>query len=396
MSDNENRWPTNERLGFGITMVDWERRVDMVKLRKDRLERTQQKMREANVDLLVLNRLENARYTTGIKRLYWPTIRLGAGPIVALPQEGDPGIWITDPSYAAQTLEWVPEDRFFDGPEMELEPDVRNFVDELTTLFPGVDKQRIGVDVWSPVMHELLPQLLPDADLVDGQHVMFEARKTKTFEEIQLLKMAYVISEAGMQDAYEALRPGMKESDLVGIALKRFWDFASETVQCSENVNSGPGSYPYRRFHTDRIIQWGDVVNMDFGACFNGYFGDFCRGFVCGGKPNKGQQEMIERAYDIQMSIVDAIRPGVRPADIAKEVGQNHLGHGFGIAAFEAPHLRIPQDDYVIEPGMTFAIGTPSSIGSPELGCIHYEDQLYVTEDGCVQYSTYPYFGINQ
>jgi Xaa-Pro aminopeptidase len=391
-----NRWNANERLGFGTTMVDWERRVDFVKLRAERLERAQNAMRAANVDFLVLSRLENARYTTGIKRLYWPTIRLGAGPIVALPQQGEPAIWITDPSYAAQTLEWVAADRFRDGPEMELEPDVRQFVDELLEFFPGAASARIGVDVWSPVMHELMPQLLSKAELVDGQAIMLDARKNKTFEEIQLLKMGYVISEAGMQAAYEALRPGVRESELVGVALKRFWDFASETVQCSENVNSGPGTFPYRRFHTDRIVQWGDVVNMDFGACFNGYFGDFCRGFVCGDKPNPKQQEMIKRAYDAQMSIVDAMRPGIRPADIAEKVGFKHLGHGFGISAFEPPHLRVPMDDFVIEPGMTFAIGSPTSIGSPELGCIHYEDQLYVTEDGCVQYSTYPYFGIDQ
>jgi Xaa-Pro dipeptidase len=386
----------DDRLSFGINMVDWERRIDFVKLRSDRLQRTQTAMRDAGVDFLILSRLENARYTTGIKRLFWPTIRLGAGPIVALPQEGDPAIWITDPDYAAQTLEWVPRDRFRDGPEMELDTDVRNFVRELLEFHPEAATATIGVDVWSPTMVDLLPELLPDARLVNGQDVMYQARKTKTFEEIQLLKMAYVISEAGMQEAYEALRPGVRESELVGIAMRRFWDFGSETVQCSENVNSGPGTFPYRRFHTDRIIQWGDLVNMDFGACFNGYFGDFCRGFVCGDKPNAKQQDIINRAYDAQMSIIDNLKPGIRPADVAAKVGFNHLGHGFGIAAFEAPHLRVPMDDYVIEPGMTFAVGSPTSIGSREVGAIHYEDQVYITETGCVQYSTYPYFGINQ
>jgi len=385
----------DDRLGFGISMVDWEQRVDFEKLRRDRLDRTRKAMVAAGVDFLLLNRVENARYTTGIKRLYWPTIRLGAGPIVALPQEGHPAIWITDPDYAAETLSWVPRDRFADGPEMELEADVRVFVADLLRFHPEAATATIGVDVWSPVMRELLPELLPHANLVDGQAVMYQARKTKTFEELQLLKMAYVISEAGLHDAYEALRPGVRESELVGIALKRFWDFGSETVQCSENVNSGPGTYPYRRFHTDRIIQWGDFVNMDFGACFNGYFGDFCRGFVAGDKPTPAQLDVIKRAYDAQMSIIEHLRPGIRPADVAAKVGFNHLGHGFGISAFEAPHLRVPMDDYVIEPGMTFAIGSPTSVGSRELGCIHYEDQVYITETGCVRYSTYPYFGID-
>jgi len=385
----------HDRLTFGTSMVDWERRIDFAKLRRDRLARTRRAMSDAGVDFLLLSRVENARYATGIKRLYWPTIRLGAGPLVVQPQEGDPAIWITDPDYAAETLEWVPRDRFRDGPEMELDTDVRWFVKDLLEMHPEAATATIGVDVWSPVMHDLLPELLPHAKLVDGQAVMYEARKTKTFEEIQCLKMAYVISEAGMQAAYEILRPGVRESELVGAALKRFWDFGSETTQCSENVNSGPGTFPYRRFHTDRIVQWGDFVNMDFGACFNGYFGDFCRGFVAGDKPTTAQLDIMKRAYDAQMSIVEHLKPGIRPKDVADKVGFNHLGHGFGIAAFEAPHLRVPYDDYVIEPGMTFAIGSPTSIGSRELGCIHNEDQVYITETGCVRYSTYGYPGVD-
>lgn len=70
------------------------------------------------------------------------------------------------------------------------------------------------------------------------------ARSGKTFEEVQLMKMAYVISEAGMQAAAETIRPGVREYDLVGTALRRFWDFAPETVQCSETVHSGPGTFP--------------------------------------------------------------------------------------------------------------------------------------------------------
>lgn len=384
-----------DRISFGPQMVDWETRVDFPKLRADRLTRTQEAMAASGVDYLLLSRLENARYTTAIKRIYWPTIRLGAGPVVALPQEGEPVIWITDPVFAAQTLTWVPPDRFRDGPEMELTGDVEQLVGEMLEYFPDARSATIGVDIWSPAMYTVLPRVLPDAKLTDGQATMQMARSRKTPEEVALMKMAYVISEAGMQDAYEILRPGVRESELVGAALHRFWDFASETVQCSETVNSGPGTFPYRRFHTDRIVQWGDFVNMDFGACFNGYFGDFCRTFVCGNKPTPKQLDWIKRSHEAQMLSLSVIRPGVTPAQLAAEAGDNpHMGHGIGIAAFEPPHLRA-RDDFVIEPGMTFSIVTPMSLGDRETGGSHLEDEIVVTETGCDVYSTYPYYGID-
>jgi Xaa-Pro aminopeptidase len=386
--------PANERLGFGPQMVDWETRVDFGKLRFERLARAQDAMRAAGADYLLLSRVENARYTTAIKRLYWPTIRLGGGPVVLLPQEGHPLIWITDPEYAAETLPWVPRENFRDAHEMELAGDVETTVRQLVEAFPGTAHGSIGVDIWSPAMREVLPRALPNAKLVDGQAVMQQAREVKTAQEIELMKMAYVMSEAGMQAALDILKPGVRESELVGTAMRRFWDFASETTQCSQNVNSGPGTFPYRRFHTDRIIQWGDIVNMDFGACFNGYFGDFCRTFVCGGKPNPAQADLLQRSHEMQMRTLAAIRPGVTPADLARETGHPSMGHGIGISAFEAPHLR-PIDTYEIKPGMTFSVVTPMTMGSPELGGTHLEDEIYITDTGCVVYSTFPYFGID-
>jgi Xaa-Pro aminopeptidase len=385
---------TSDRLTFGPQMVDWETRVDFAKLRTDRLARAQQAMAAAGVDYLLLSRLENARYTTAIKRLHWPTIRLGAGPVVALPQEGQPVIWITDPEYAAHTLTWVPADRFRDGPEMEVTGDVEQLVSELLEYFPDAATATIGIDIWSPAMHTVLPRALADAKLTDGQNVMLAARSCKTAEEVALMKMAYVISEAGMWAAYEQIRPGVRESELVGTALRRFWDFASETVQCSETVNSGPGTYPYRRFHTDRIVQWGDLVNMDFGACFNGYFGDFCRTFVCGGKPTPGQLDWIKKSHDTQMQTLSALRPGITPAELCGEIGINNPGHGIGISAFEPPHLR-GRDVYEIRPGMTFSIVTPMNLGDRESGGSHLEDEVVITETGCEVYSTYPYYGID-
>jgi Xaa-Pro aminopeptidase len=376
--------------------VDWEVRVDFEKMRRDRLGRARQAMANAGLDFLLLVRAENARYTTGIKRLYWPTIRLGGGPIVSLPLEGDPGVWITDTDFASKALRWVPEDRFRHAHDMDVDHDVEALADELLEMFGSdIEGARIGVDIWSPPMHDILPRRLSDATFVDGQGVMRQARQVKTAEEIACMKMGYVISEAGMQAALDVLKPGIRECELVGACFEKFWQLGSETTQCSEVVNSGPGSFPYRRFHTDRIVQAGDMVNMDFGACYNGYFGDFCRAFVCGRRPSREQTDWLQRAYDVQMRALDAIQPGVSPAELCRELDRTSLGHGIGIAAFEPPHLR-GSDEFVIQPGMTFSVTTPMDLGSPAAGGVHLEDEIVITETGCEVYSTYPYTAIDE
>ncbi len=383
------------RITFGPMQVDWEERLDFKKMRTERLQRARNAMAKAGLDYLVLVRAENCRYTTSIKRLYWPTIRLGGGPIVALPREGDPVVWITDVDFAAKALTWLKGDLFRKAHDMDVDHDVEVFVQDLReSLGPAIENAKIGVDIWSPSMYKIIPKKLPKATLLDGQEVMLKARVIKTPEEIACMKMGYVISEAGMQAALDILKPGVRECELVGACFQKFWDFGSETSQCSQAVNSGSGTHPYRRFHTDRIIQSGELVNMDFGACFNGYFGDFCRCFVCGGKPSSEQRDLLRRAYDYQMQALDAIRPGISPAEICEKIGRTNLGHGIGISAFEPPHLK-STDKFIIEPGMTFSVTTPMNVASPTAGGVHLEDEIVITEKGCEVYSTFPYTGVN-
>jgi Xaa-Pro dipeptidase len=308
-----------------------------------------------------------------------------------IPADGsDAAIWIIDPDYAAQNVPWVPVERFHTPYQMDIEQDVNSFVDDLHEYFgTAVDKARIGVDIWSPAMYNVLQSRLPNATFVNGQEVMLSARQIKTADEIKALKVAYAISEAGLQAAIDILRPGVRECELVGECFRAMWALGTETTQCSECVNSGPGAYPYRRFHTDRIVQHGEMVNMDFGGNFTGYFGDFCRTFVCGNRPTQAQKDLLKRGYDLQMEQLALLGPGVSPAQLCAKLGRKTFGHGIGISAFEGPHLRAI-DDYELKPGMTFSITSPP-IGVDGVGGTHLEDEIIITETGIDLYSTYPY-----
>lgn len=376
-------------VGFGPMQVDWETRIDQERLRQDRLRKTRQEMERASADYLIQLRLENARYSLGVKRVHWPTLHIGGGPLVVLAQDADPALWILDPDYVHGNLPWIPRKRVHDTYMMDVEADVQRFTRDLLDDFGSkIETSRIAVDIWSPAMFSALQAAFPRAQFIDGQDIMLKARSIKTPEEINCMKLAYAISEAGMQAAVDILRPGVRECELVGACLKRMSDFGSEVSQCSETLNSGPGTYPYRRFHTDRIVQHGELVNMDFGGCFNGYFGDFARTFVVGGKPTPMQRDLIRRANEMQQQTLADLRPGVTASDLCRKQGRRIIAHGLGISAFEAPHIR-EVDDYEIKPGMTFSLITPP-VGEDGIGGVHLEDEVVVTETGVDLYSTYP------
>lgn len=383
-----------EAVKFGPAQVDWETRVDFTALRDYRLARTRAAMERHDIDFLLSIRMENGRYISGCKRLYWPTLTLAGGPVIMLPREGHMSIGVIDVPMQSQALSWIPADRFREPRRMEVGHEVAAYARELRELFgSALDNARIGVDLWSPAMFEVLPKEFPDATFVDGQAAMLEARAIKSKDEIACMKMAYAIAEAGMYDAVQALRPGIRECELVGIAFNKFWQLGAETSQCSHAINSGPGSEPYRRFHTDRIIQYGEIVNIDLGACWNGYFSDFCRPFVCGMKPSVRQMDLFKTAYEKQIEGLNAIRPGMTAGEICRKLGRKTLGHSIGMGPLDPPMLHSTWE-VMLEPGMTFSVYTPH-LGVAGVGGLHIEDEVVVTETGCEVYTTYPVFGID-
>lgn len=385
----------SEAVRFGPMQVDWETRVDFTQMRSDRLSRTRAAMAKYDLDYLLSIRMENGRYISGVKRLYWPTLTLAGGPVIMLPREGELSIGVIDTDMQSKALSWIPADRFRNPRRMEVDHEVVAYAKELRELFgKNLETARIGVDLWTPAMYKVLPKEFPNATFVDGQEAMLSARVIKTPDEIACMKLAYAIAEAGMYDAVQALRPGIRECELVGIAFNRFWQLGAETSQCSHAINSGPGSEPYRRFHTDRIIQYGEMVNIDLGACWNGYFSDYCRPFVCGKKPSARQLDLLKRAYEAQMEGLDAIRPGRTAAEICAKLGRKTLGHSIGLGPLDPPMLHSTWDA-MLEPGMTFSVYTPH-MGEPGVGGVHIEDEVIVTDTGCEVYSTYPYLGIDE
>ncbi len=388
--------------GIGLAGVDWEERINFDKMRKDRVKRTRDAVKAADVDAVFIFRLETVRYLTSHRTHQWPSMAWGTASTI-VPRDHDPILVCQDYQHVQARLPWARETAIeFPPGGLEFEYGARAWAEmarrKLADL--GITPKRIGVDAYSPAMAKVFPEVFSGVELVDGDQIILEARAVKTSEEIKCLRQAYAITAAGMEAGREFLRPGRKECEVLAECFKPMYYLGSEWTQCANIVCSGPYTAPYRRFTSDRVILPGDFVIIDIGAIFDGYYGDFTRTWICGkdAKPSREQIEIHMDCFNALRSVEKSIKPGVTTWDVSRASGERimggRLGHGIGAGPMEPPYLGsevlIPKDKAtVLKPGMVFCVEPYA--GKPGVGGVRLEDNFLVTETGCEVISKYPF-----
>jgi len=379
---------------FGIMPVDWEERINFDRLRRERLEKAKKALEESEADLLFVFRTEDARYLTGFRSHLHPTAMLGNATVV-LPKGGDPILFSMDYEHCLARMPWMKPGTIQPRANFREKAGLSKWLELVQKLVGDLNGKVIGVDLWTPTLAKGLRELLPKSEFIDGYDILMKAKIIKTQDEIECLKMANAITEAGMQAALDVLRPGVKECDVLAAAWKRMTELGSEWTQCSNIVASGPYTAPYRRYTSDRIIREGDLVIIDIGGCFNGYWGDLTRTYICGNiKPTKEQIEVHQNCYDALFNACAASRAGNTNADVfaaAYPYVLDSLGHGSGTSPWEAPFFSPASKDspVVLEKNMSFNLEPYA--GKPGVGGVRLENNLIVTEGDPDIYTTFPF-----
>lgn len=391
--------------------VDWVDRVDMVKMRKMRTERLRKMMVKHNLDALITFRAENIRYMTNMRPLWWPISFLSRNASI-MTQTSEPVLYVTsgDAPRCKATMTWMNPDDIRPCGTME-EPGIvdsmfKQFVNTLKEL--GFTKGRIGVDAGTFVMLEKLKLELPNCEIVDGDACVIEAKAIKNEEEIKLMRESSIIAAIGQQVAIDNIRTGARNCEILGEVMKCFYSYGMEVPQCNLIVTSGEETAPLHRFASDRKVLPGDLVFMDLGGCFNGYFSDTTR-TVVHGKPNDMQKRIYNAVYEEMMVIHELLKPGHTNEELniaARKVIKKHgfeewgfhgvLGHSIGVSGLEAPLIgeiaATGGSVFEFQPGMIFscepAILVPNVPGG---GGVRIEDTILVTETGNEILSRYPY-----
>ena len=233
---------------------------------------------------------------------------------------------------------------------------------------------------------------------------MQNARIIKTQDEITLLNTACMMVDVAYEALYQAMKPGIKESECVGLVSKVLHDLGSEHVE-GVNAISGERCNPHPHVYTDRVLRPGDPAYFDIIHSYMGYRTCYYRTFAIG-SASQAQVDAYKRCRDDLDAAISLIKPGVSTTDVVKvwpkaeEFGfpdeeacfALQLGHAVGLSVWEKPVFsRLVSLDHpeVIEEGMVFALETFWS-ASDGWSAARIEEQLVVTADGCEVITRFP------
>jgi Xaa-Pro aminopeptidase len=218
-------------------------------------------------------------------------------------------------------------------------------------------------------------------DWVDAGDRLAAAKAVKDPDEIERIRAAIAVCDAGQAAARETAAPGMTELDLwahVRAAMERA---AGGRIPVMADCVSGPRTCDVGGPPSTRTMREGDLVLIDLVPRVAGYWGDSCSTFALG-EPPAAVREAHARAHETLDGVKAAIRPGAVARDLdgkarAKLQYPHHTGHGLGTAWHEEPRL-VPRSPTVLEEGMVVAIEP----GTYDVG-LRVEHVVLVTADGC-------------
>jgi Xaa-Pro aminopeptidase len=395
----------------GVMGVDWEMRVDFERLRQYRVARVRRQLEEFDLGAVLLFETSNIRYTTSTQIGYWA---FNKGERYALlTREGRPRIWDFGSAAKAHRLQ-LPH-MFDEENSIGGNTGLQGAIDPETGLHAraareikrvledeGLAAERLGVDMAETGV--FLALQAEGLQVVDGQEAMMRAREIKNVDEITLLTQACAMVDGVYQDIYEALRPGVRESDIVGLAHARLFEMGSEFVEAINSI-AGERCSPHPHVFSDRLIRPGDQAYFDIIHVFNGYRTCYYRTFAVG-RATQAQRDAFSQSREWMDAAIDLVKPGATTDQIAKvwpraeEFGfvdemdafGLQFGHGVGVGLHERPiisRLNSLETPVEIQEGMVFALETyaPAADGR---SAARIEEEVVVTADGCKVITLFP------
>jgi Xaa-Pro aminopeptidase len=297
---------------------------------------------------------------------------------------------------------------------------VADLVGRVLDIVGGVVPGRLGLDELTGPMLTHLPKLLAGTELTDAGAILGPAKITKTVDELACIRRAQRINERAMYDVVDRLAPGIRQSELTGVFLRRIFELGatSNTVDpiwqvMPSSIGDGPfttnGEVAFPLVTTDRILAEGDVMWVDTGLSYHGYASDFGRTWLVSRhpRPSRRQRDQLARWRAVVDAVLEEVRPGATGRDLtdaavhAESGGGRrpwlrhfYLVHGVGTDSAEMPLVGTdlgPEFDeqIVLAPGMVLVL-EPVIWDDGQCG-YRSEDIVAVTDSGYETLSDFPY-----
>jgi Xaa-Pro dipeptidase len=378
-------------LGTGV--LEHRDRIDFGALRDARRQRVLSAMEEHGLDACLFGREANARYVSGVRRLWTAQTRPFVPACVVVPAPPGSG-------ERAAHVELLSFSASYEDIPAEVGPDsffpVTWNPGKMMARFqqiPGfLDARRVGFDGLSPLFEGLLRSLLPAAEFVGVEDVMRGVHRRKLPAEIVCIRTAAAIAESALYAAASEIRPGVTERHLQAVFLERMCTLGTSQFARQGTFTVIDPDAPLRWITSDRALDEDSMVALAGGVLWAGYEGSLARTWWCGrqGRPTGEQRALFSRWRDLTAAVREQCRPGHTGADlraayertgerepalsIAYSVGLGHEGPlaGPGMSA-------ALEREQVLEPDMVVAVRAFVSGGG---GGFLGEDMILVTDAG--------------
>ena len=339
----------------------------------------------AGVDCVALVPGANLRYFLGL------AMHLSERPTVAfVPRVGNPVLLLPALEAPAARTKLGEDVRFF--AYRDEEGHVSAFAEVAEEL--GLEGKAIGVEYLAMRVLELrrIEQSAPGSRLLAVEPWLPPLRMTKDAAELDHMRHAARIAEAALGRLLAAggIARGRTELQVAADLQIALLAEGSQTQGFAPIVVSGPNSAQPHAGPSDRALEEGDLVIVDWGAVYEGYQSDLTRTFVLG-RPDAE----VELIYDTVLAANQAGRMAARPGLPAQEVDRaarrvitragfgdyflHRTGHGLGLETHEPPYI-VEGNLELLGVGMTFTV--EPGIYLPGLGGVRIEDDVVITEQG--------------
>lgn len=338
----------------------------------EKLAKLRQQFSSLGIDGIVITNPQNRRYMTNFTGT--------AGTVLISEKEA---ILIVDFRYVEQGHTQAENYHIVKQSNSAIES-VASLVSEMGITKLGFEQNHMTYEIFHNYQDDVKTELVPTSNVVEN------LRMIKNEREITLLREAGKIADAAFKHITNYIKPGLTELD-VNHELEAYMRQQGATSSSFDTiVASGYRSAMPHGVASEKVIEKGDMVTLDFGALYKGYRSDMTR-TVAVGEP----AEELKNIYQIVLEALKLGSESVRPGTLCQDVDQvtrqfitekgygknfgHGTGHAIGLDIHENPFFSAKSEDS-LAPGMVMTV--EPGIYLPDIGGVRIEDDLLVTEDG--------------
>lgn len=349
-----------------------------------RLERLQSALAQSGLDAVVLNPGPTLTYLTGLQ------FHLMERPVVLLVAKGkEPVVVLPELEMLKVNLFPYKVNAFAYGENpSDWESVFRKAIDLL-----GLDGKKIGVEPRQLRLLEFqyVRAAAPEADFPDASEALASLRLCKDQAEVQAMKRAVKVAQDALEATIPFIKVGVTEKEIASELTMQLLKHGSDSeIPFAPIVSSGPNSANPHASPSDRKLQRGDLLVVDWGATVDGYISDLTRTFAIG-EVEPEYKKIAETVLKANEAGRAAGRPNVPCANVDKAARNvieqagygkyftHRTGHGIGMEAHEDPYMR-GDNMQMLQPGMAYTV--EPGIYLPNRGGVRIEDNVVITKDG--------------